>query len=84
MKKFFETADRYIRESDWKVIAALKLCLLSLGICMGLSLPRGKKKLIFPIAAAVFTVTWTPLTARYVRLVCGQGQAKKELKPPVT
>lgn len=71
MKKFFETADRYIRESDWKVLAALKFCLLSLGICVGLSLPREKKKLIFPIAAAVFVVTWIPLAARYAKLVCG-------------
>ncbi len=72
MKKFFEYADRYIQESDWKVIAALKFCLLSLGICVGLSLPREKKKLIFPIAAAVFIVTWIPLMAKYVKLACGR------------
>ena len=71
MNNFFQTADRYIQESDWKVIAALKLCLLSLGICIGLSLPGEKKKRIFPIAAAVFVLTWIPLMARYVKLVCG-------------
>ena len=37
MKKFFDYADQYIQESDWKVLAALKLCLLSLGICLRLS-----------------------------------------------
>ena len=71
MKKFIDCANRYIRESDWKVIAALKFCLLSLGICIGLSLPRDKKRLIFPIAAALFVVTWIPLAAKYARLICG-------------
>ncbi len=72
MTKFFECADRYIQESDWKVIAALKFCLFSLGICVGLSLPREKKKLFFPIAAAVFMVTWIPLMAKYAKLACGR------------
>ena len=53
MKKFLDYADQYIQESDWKVIAALKLCLLSLGICLGL-----------------FIVTYIPLMAKFVTLLC--------------
>lgn len=49
MKKFLDYADQYIQESDWKVIAALKLCLLSLGICLGLSLPGEKKNRCSPL-----------------------------------
>lgn len=70
MKKFLDYADQYIQESDWKVIAALKLCLLSLGICLGLSLPGEKKKPVFAIAAAVFIVTYIPLMAKFVALLC--------------
>ncbi|MBS6954516.1 MAG: permease of phosphate ABC transporter [Enterocloster asparagiformis] len=71
MKKFFDYANQYIRESDWKVIAALKLCLLSLGICLGLSLPGEKKKPVFALAAAVFIATYIPLMAKFVKILCG-------------
>ena len=70
MKKFLDYADQYIQESDWKVIAALKLCLLSLGICLGLSLPGEKKKPVFAITAAVFIFTYIPLMAKFVTLLC--------------
>ena len=36
MKKLFEAADRYIQSSDWKVIAVLKFCLVSLGMIVGM------------------------------------------------
>ena len=32
MKKLFEVANRYIETSDWKIIAVLKFCLISLGM----------------------------------------------------
>lgn len=70
MKKFFDYANQYIQESDWKVLATLKLCLLSLGICFGLSLPREKKKPVFALAAAVFIATYIPLMAKFVKICC--------------
>ena len=42
MKKVHDYADQYIQESDWKVIAALKLCLLSWESALGC--PAGEKK----------------------------------------
>ena len=70
MKKFFDYADQYIQESDWKVLAALKLCLLSLGTCLGLSVAGEKKKPVFAVAAAVFVTTYIPLMFKYVKLFC--------------
>ncbi len=67
MKKFFEVADRYVMESDWKVLAMLKLCLCSVGVMIGLSIPREKKKIPFMIAAIVFVVTYIPLMAKYFK-----------------
>ncbi len=39
MKKLFAAADRYIQHSDWKTIAALKFCLLALGVLAGMAVP---------------------------------------------
>ena len=35
MKKLFDAANRYIETSDWKIIAILKFCLISLGLMAG-------------------------------------------------
>ena len=39
MKLLFRAADRYIEESDWKVLAVLKFCLISLGVLLGCKVP---------------------------------------------
>ena len=44
MKKLFEAANRYIETSDWKVIAVLKFCLISLGMMLGMWIkPKHRK-----------------------------------------
>ena len=41
--KLFDAANQYCRESDWKTLAMLKFCLLSLGMAIGVLLPEGIK-----------------------------------------
>lgn len=67
MNKLICCANQYIQESDWKCISLLKLCLLSLGICIGLRIPSGKKKTLFKAAAIAFLVSCIPLTSRFIR-----------------
>ena len=38
MKKLLEAANRYIETSDWKIIAVLKFCLISLGLMAGVQI----------------------------------------------
>ena len=38
MKKLFDAANRYIETSDWKIIAVLKFCLISLGMMVGMQI----------------------------------------------
>ena len=35
MKKLFAAANHYVETSDWKIIAVLKFCLISLGMMIG-------------------------------------------------
>ena len=44
MKTLFASADEYLQNSDWKDIAVLKLCLLSLGLLAGMQLPEKHRK----------------------------------------
>ena len=72
MKKLFDAADRYIAASDWKIIAVLKFCLLSLGLMAGMQIkPEHKKPVLFG-AAVTFLVTYIPLMARFYRVFTEQ------------
>ena len=63
MRKLFEVADRYVETSDWKIIAVLKFCLISLGVILGMEV-----KEVFIAAVSVFIATYIPLMTRFVRI----------------
>ena len=65
MKKLFGCADAFIQARDWKMLTLLKFCLFSIGIIMGLFLPKKYKKCAFVSAVAVFLVTYIPLMADF-------------------
>lgn len=67
--KLFDAADLYLKQSTWKTIAALKFCLLSLGMIVGLLLPQSCKLLIIAVCAAVFLITYIPLMHRLIRIL---------------
>ena len=54
MKTLFEAADRYIASSDWKLIAVLKFCLISLGMVIGMLIKPERKKGVMIGALCVF------------------------------
>ena len=68
MKKLFALADRYLRESTWRDLALIKLCLCAVGVLLGLAVPRGRRKLPLLAAAAVFALTYIPLMGKLARI----------------
>lgn len=78
MKKLIQIAERYIQTSDWKTFAVLKLCLLSLGIAMGMSVPETRRKHVFAGSIAVFVASYVPLMKKFFAL-CGESKEKKSL-----
>ena len=66
--KLFEVADRYCKESTWKTLAALKFCLFSMGIIVGVLLPESCKIPVLVIFGIVFIVTYIPLMSKYFKL----------------
>ena len=68
--KLFEAANHYVETSDWKIIAVLKFCLISLGMMVGMMKPEHKKP-VFLSALGVFGVTYVPLMVKFYRVFTG-------------
>ncbi len=68
MNKLFEAANRYVETSDWKIIAVLKFCLVSLGLMAGMQIRPEHKKPVFLGALGTFVVTYIPLMAKFCRV----------------
>lgn len=77
MKKLFDYANQYVRESDWKIVALLKFCLCAMGILIGLSVPEGRKKEVRYGAALVFVCTYIPLMIKFVQV--GEDRSRKHI-----
>lgn len=69
MSRLFEYADRYIKESDWKDIALLKICLCAIGVLIGISIAPKHKKTVMAIAAVVFGFTYVPLMKKFIGII---------------
>lgn len=68
MKKLFACANQYVKESDWKDLALIKFCLCAIGVMIGLSIPREKRKYPFLVAGIVFVATYIPLMVKFGRI----------------
>ena len=68
MKKLFAAANRYIQTGDWKIIAVLKFCLISLGLMAGMQIRPEHRKPVFLGALSTFILTYIPLMARFFRV----------------
>ena len=68
MKKLFAAANRYIETSDWKIIAVLKFCLISLGMMIGMAIGKKARKPVFFGALGVFAVTYVPLMVKFYKV----------------
>ena len=67
--KLFKLANRYIQESNWRTLAALKLCLLSIGLIVGVLLPASCRTAVLIVSGVVFVATYIPLMAKFFRLM---------------
>ena len=71
MKFLFDSADAYLRQSDWRDFALIKFCLFSMGVIAVIALPPKAKKPAIITAAVVFISTYIPLMVKYGKIVAG-------------
>lgn len=74
MKTLFASADEYLQNTDWKDIAVLKLCLLSLGLLAGMQLPEKHRKTARVAAVVIFVATYIPLMTKFLRILVGKSR----------
>ncbi|WP_432650924.1 permease of phosphate ABC transporter [Huintestinicola sp.] len=74
MCRLFEYADRYVKESDWKDLALLKLCLCAIGVLIGISVAPKHKKKVMAAAAVVFGFTYVPQMTKFVKIIIDENK----------
>ena len=67
--KLFDAANQYLKESDWKTLAAIKFCLFSMGVLMGTYIRRDAKQNVRIAAFFVFLATYIPLMVKYAMVL---------------
>ena len=68
MKALFALGNRYVKESDWKDLALLKVCLWAMGMLMGMLVPPKNRKAVAWGCTGVFLATYIPLMAKFYRV----------------
>ena len=66
MKRLFDAADVYLKQATWKDLALIKFCLASIGLAIGLQIPRKHKKVTAIGALVVFLATYIPLMTDFL------------------
>ena len=68
MKKLFGCANEYVKQSDWKDVALIKVCLCSMGVIIGTAVPKKTKKPVVCAAMTLFIATYVPLMAKFLKI----------------
>ena len=77
MNKLTDAANRYLKDCTWKDISISKICLIALGVLLGIAVPARKKKASAWAASLVFLAAYVPLMAKFLPYLLG-GQAAVE------
>lgn len=69
MNNLFESADRYLQESDWRDLTFIKFCLYSMGVLTGLFIPSRHRDKVAGFSAGVFAVTYVVLMSKFFKIL---------------
>ena len=69
MNKWSEAVDKFLKASDWKDIAILKICVCAMGVLVGLAMPWRKKWSTAWIASLAFVLAYVPLMGKFLPLL---------------
>lgn len=78
MKRLIHSANEYVKKSDWKDLALIKLCVCSAGVMLGAALPKKAKKPVAIGAMALFTASYIPLATKFISIYTAQKEEEEE------
>lgn len=67
--KLFDIANQFCKVCTWKTLALLKCCLLSLGILIGLCLPKEWTIVVLCVFGMIFVITYIPLMVKFFTFI---------------
>ena len=79
MNRLLDAAERYLKICTWKDISILKVCLLALGMLLGLAVPARKKKVSAWAASLVFVAAYVPLMGKFLPYLLGDRVAIEDI-----
>ena len=66
MKELYRYANAYIRKLHWEDFALLKICLIALGVLLGLALPKRIRRPVGFVAVVLFMLTYVPVIGKFL------------------
>jgi hypothetical protein len=69
MNKLLDYSTEFIKQSDWKELALIKVCLCAVGVMWGMALPKKVHKPAAFTVVVVFTATYLPLMLKLLRIM---------------
>ena len=72
MNKLVRAAELWLKTGSWRDLAVLKICLLSLGMLLGLPAPGRKTRPAAWAASAVFAASYVPLMGSFLTRLLGE------------
>lgn len=79
MNRLTDAAERYLKDCTWKDISILKICLIALGVLLGIAVPARKKKATAWAASLVFVAAYVPLMAKFLPYLLGERVAIEDI-----
>ena len=69
IEQVMDTANTYIKDSDWTDLALIKFCMLAIGVIIGATVCGKKKVPVIVISSIVFVVTLIPILIRFLPIL---------------
>lgn len=79
MREYLDAVNRYIKDSTWQDLLAVKVCLCAIGVLIGLMMPFRKKWIMAWIASLVFVGSYIPVMGKFLPHLLGEKIAIEDI-----
>ena len=79
MREYLDAVNRYMKDSSWKDLLAVKVCLCAIGVLIGLMMPFRKKWIVAWIASLVFVGSYVPVMGKFLPHLLGEKIAIEDI-----
>ena len=79
MREYLDAVNRYIKDSVWQDLLAVKVCLCAIGVLIGLMMPFRKKWIVAWIASLVFVGSYIPVMGKFLPHLQGEKIAIEDI-----